>query len=244
MLEIPRPPNKNRILAALPPEEYERIAPHLETLPLHHGQILYETDGRINDVYFPINAMISLVSEMSDGTSVEVGVTGFEGMTGLAVMLGVERSAHATMAQIEGDVIRVKAEVIKSEFKRGGVLQELLLRYAQSLWVMTSQVAACNRVHSVGERLARWLLMSYDRCVCEDLPLTHEFIAMMLGTRRAGVTEAAIILQAEGLIHYKRGHITIIDKEALEHFACECYEIVKKEFNSLLETQPCAAHQR
>lgn len=244
MLETARRPNKNRILAALPPEEYERIAPHLETIPLNHGQILYETDGHIKDVYFPVNSMISLVSEMSDGTSIEVGITGFEGMVGLAVVLGVERSAHATMAQIAGNAKRVRAEVIKSEFKRGGVLQAMLLRYAQSLWLTTSQVAACNRVHSVGERLARWLLMSYDRCVCEDLPLTHEFIAMMLGTRRAGVTEAAIILQAESLIHYKRGHITIIDKEALEHFACECYGIVKREFNSLLETQPSTAHQR
>lgn len=233
MLETPRPPTENQILAALPTEEYERLSPHLKTFPLSHGQVLYEADERIDYVYFPITAMISLVSELSDGTCVEVGVTGYEGMAGLPLVLGVDRSPHECMAQLPGDAIQVKAEVIKSEFKRGGALHDLLLRYAQSLWMMTSQVATCNRVHTVGERLARWLLMSYDRCISDDLPLTQEFIAMMLGTRRAGVTEAAVILQAEGLIKYKRGHITILDRAGLKEFCCECYGIIKAEFDLL-----------
>jgi CRP-like cAMP-binding protein len=229
------PPTENRILAALPKEEYERLAPHLEQVELYHGQCLYDVDGPIDHVYFPLNSMISLVARLSDGSSVEIGVTGFEGMTGLPVVFGVDRSPHECMAQIPDGAMRASAKVIKSEFKRGGVLQHLLLRYAQSLMLQISQVAACNRLHLVEERLARWLLMSYDRCVCEDLPLTQEFVSMMLGVRRAGVTSAAVSLQAEGFIHYSRGRITIKDRKGLEGFTCECYRIVKAEFDRLLD---------
>jgi CRP-like cAMP-binding protein len=175
--------------------------------------------------------MISLVSQLSDGSSVEVGLTGFEGMAGLPVVLGVDRSPHECMAQIPDGAVRASSRAIINEFKRGGALQHLLLRYAQSLMLQISQVATCNRVHLVEERLARWLLMSQDRCVGDDLPLTQEFIAMMLGVRRAGVTGAAVSLQAEGLISYSRGHITITDRAGLEDFACECYEVVKAEFD-------------
>ncbi|HEX8708616.1 MAG TPA: Crp/Fnr family transcriptional regulator [Pyrinomonadaceae bacterium] len=195
--------------------------------------MLYRTSGRIEHVYFPGNAMVSLVSQLSDGTNVEVGVTGFEGMIGLPLLLGVDRSPHECMVQIPDGRVRVRAQAIKSEFKRGGALHDLLLRYMQSLLLTVSQVATCNRVHLVGERLARWLLMSYDRCLSDDLPLTQEFLAMMLGTRRAGVTEAAIALQAEGLINYRRGHITITDKGGPEAAACECYAIIKEEFDRL-----------
>jgi CRP-like cAMP-binding protein len=233
MHEEPRKPAENQILAALPREDYERIASHLELVDMPHGQILYQIDQPIEQVYFPTNSMVSLVSQMSDGMSVEVGVTGFEGMTGLSVVLGVDRSPHEAMVQIPDGAVRASARVIKDEFKRGGALHDLLLRYTHSLLLMTSQVASCNRAHSVGARLARWLLMSYDRCVCTDLPLTQEFLAMMLGTRRAGVTEAAGILQTEGLIKYRRGHITIEDKPRLERYACECYGIVKAEFDRL-----------
>ncbi|HEY0322752.1 MAG TPA: Crp/Fnr family transcriptional regulator [Pyrinomonadaceae bacterium] len=199
-----------------------------------HGKILYNTQDTIEHVYFPTKAMISLVSQLSDGSSVEVGVVGFEGMAGLPFILGVDKSPHECMVQIQDGATRVKAEVIKQEFKRGGKLQDMLLRYTQSLMLQSSQVAACNRIHLIEERLARWLLMSYDRCVCEELPLTQEFLSMMLGVRRAGVTSAAVHLQAEGFIQYRRGHITITDKEALEDFSWECYRIIKADFDSSL----------
>lgn len=223
----------NQILAALPSEDYERLAPHLAPVDLSSGQLLYHADQRIEHVYFPINSMISLVSQLSDGTQVEVGVTGFEGMVGLPVLLGVDRSPHECMTQIPDGALRARAEVIKSEFKLGGALQELLLRYTQSLMLAVSQVATCNRVHLIEERLARWLLMSHDRCPLEVLPLTHDFLAMMLGTRRAGVTQAAVLLQAEGVITYNRGRVSITDRNGLENYACECYKIVKADFDRL-----------
>jgi CRP-like cAMP-binding protein len=228
-----RPPTENRLLATLPKDEYARLAPHLERVHLHHGQVLYNAGERIRYIYFPISAMISLVARLPDGSGVEVGVTGFEGMTGISVVMGVEKSYQECVVQIHDGGMRMSAEVLKSEFKRGGALQALLLRYAHSLMSQVSQCVACNRLHTVEERLARWLLMSYDRCVCDDLPLTHEFLSQMLGARRAGVTEAAIILQAEGLIHYRRGHIQITDRSGLQEFACECYPIIKAEFNRL-----------
>lgn len=229
--QLIRPPTENCILDALPAKEYERLAPHLEKVQLSHNQYLYMTNDRMEHLYFPINGMISLVSQLSDGSSVEVGVTGYEGMTGISTVLGVDKSPYEAMVQIPGSGFRVKSEVIKSEFKHGGALQDVLLRYAQSLMLQISQVAACNGLHTIEERLARWLLMSYDRCLREDLPLTQEFIAMMLGVRRAGVTTAALTLQNEGFIKYSRGHIAIKDKEGLEDFACECYRIVKAEFD-------------
>jgi CRP-like cAMP-binding protein len=225
--------SENRILAALPAEDYERLAPYLKPVSLPRGQVLYYTGDPIEQVYFPFRSMISIVSRLSDGANVEVGVTGFEGMVGLNFLLGSEKSPYECMVQIPDGGMQCRADVIKAEFKRGGALQDRLHRYTQSLLVLTAQAAACNRAHLVGERLARWLLMSYDRCVCAELPLTHEFLSMMLGVRRAGVTEAAIILQTEGLIKYNRGHITIVDREGLEDFACECYGIVKAEFDTL-----------
>jgi len=237
----PCPPNENQshenhILAALPREQYERLAPHLEPIELNHGQMLYEIDGAIDYVYFPVNAMVSLVSQLSDGSSVEVGVVGFEGIAGLPLVMGANRSPHEMMSQIPGAAIRLKSEVMKAEFKRGGALQDMVMRYTLGQLIQTSQVAACNRLHSIEERLARWLLMSHDRCLCDDLPLTHEFLSMMLGVRRAGVTTAAIALQTEGFINYQRGHIQMTDRPGLEDFACECYGIVKAEFDRLLTT--------
>jgi CRP-like cAMP-binding protein len=233
LVETSRPPNKNRILAALSPEDYERLAPHLEQVEMPHGRILYKANDIIEHVYFPTNSMISLLSQTSDGSSVEVGLTGFEGMTGLSVVLGVERSPHIAMVQIHDGAMRLKTAVLREEFKRGGRLQAVLLRFTQSLMLQISQVAACNRLHMVEERLARWLLMSHDRCICDDLPLTQEFISLMLGVRRAGVTTAAIALHAEGYINYKRGHISITDREGLETFSCDCYRIIKAEFDRL-----------
>jgi CRP-like cAMP-binding protein len=226
-----RPPTENRILNALPNEEYKRLAPYLDFIETKHGQILYQTNQTIDYVYFPDKAMISLVSQMADGGSVEVGVVGFEGIAGLPFVLGVEESPHETMVQIQDGAARMPAHVLREEFKRGGLLQDVLLRYTQSLLLLTSQVAACNRAHSVEERLARWLLMCSDRCLCEDMALTHELLAMMLGVRRAGVTTAAVALQADGLIHYSRGHIQITDRQGLENYACECYPRIKAEFD-------------
>ncbi len=231
--QAPSPPHRNHILAALPQADYDRLAPHLEQIELPLGRILYPADGLINYAYFPTHAMISLVSQQPDGATVEVGLTGFEGMTAISLVLGVDRSPHQCIVQINDGGIRARADVIMEEFKRGGALHDLLLRYAQSLLQQVSQIAACNRLHSVEERLARWLLMSHDRCICDELPLTHEFISQMLGVRRAGVTTAALALQAEGFIHYTRGRITIKDRPGLEDFACACYPILKAEFDRL-----------
>lgn len=227
------PVAENRILSALSAEDYERLTPRLEPVVLTHGQILHTQNDLIDYVYFPTNGMISLVSLTSDGSSVEVGTVGFEGMTGLSIILGVERPPHETLVQLPGDAMRLRADLLLEEFKRGGALHNLLLRYTQSLIHQISQIAACNRLHLVEERLARWLLMSHDRYEGESLPLTQEFIATMLGVRRAGVTIAASALQTEGYINYKRGHITVKDREGLEYFACECYQIVKEEFDRL-----------
>ena len=233
MSESPRPQNENHILSALPPEDYERLAAHLEPVKLPHGQILYESGGSMEYAYFPINMMISLLSQMSDGGSVEVGLVGFEGMSGISLLLGVDKSPHQAMVQIPDGALRVKAEVIRREFKRGGALNGLLLRFTEAMILQISQVAACNRIHTVEERLARWLLMTRDRTASDELELTQEFLAMMLGCRRAGVTTAAITLQGAGVIRYSRGHITILDKPGLEALACECYSVVKAEFDRI-----------
>jgi CRP-like cAMP-binding protein len=184
-------------------------------------------------VYFPQNAMVSLISHTASGESVEVGIVGFEGIAGISSILGVDKSPHEAMVQIPDGGVRLPVRVLREEFKRAGALHDRLLRYTQGLLLHTSQVAVCNRLHTLAERLARWLLMSYDRCACEDLPFTQEFLSLMLGVRRAGVTEAAVILQTEGYIKYKRGHIQIIDREGLGQFTCDCYDIVKEEFNLL-----------
>jgi CRP-like cAMP-binding protein len=234
MHEEPRLPNENKILSRLPPEDYERLRPHLEPVELRHGQVLHEAGGMMEYVYFPQNAMTSLISHTAAGESVEVGVVGFEGIAGISAVLGVDRSPHEAMVQVPDGGTRLPVRVLREEFKRGGELHDRLLRFTQGLLLQTSQVAACNRLHSLSERLARWLLMSYDRCACEDLPFTQDFLSLMLGVRRAGVTEAALILQTEGYIHYRRGHIQITDREGLAQYTCDCYTIVRAEFDLLI----------
>ncbi len=234
MYEAVSPQGENHILSGLPAEDYQRLSSHLETVKLRHGQILYEAGGPMDYVYFPSGSMVSLISQLSDGSSVEIGITGYEGMVGVSAMLGVDRSPHEAMVQIPDGAVRMKTGVMKEEFKRGGAMHDSLLRYIQMLLLQTGQIAACNRLHSIGERLARWLLMSQDRCRCDELPFTQEFLAMMLGIRRAGVTEAALILQAEEYISYRRGQITIRDRAGLEEFSCECYRIVRDEFDRLV----------
>jgi CRP-like cAMP-binding protein len=237
MSDQSRQPTNNRILDALPFEDFDRLAPHLKPHDLASGDILYGMETRVDHVYFPVSGMISLVCQSSAGASVEVGVVGREGMAGISTILGVDVAPHETMAQIEGSALQMEAAVLKTEFKNGGALNTLLLRYVHAMLLQISQVAACNRMHQVEPRLARWLLMSSDRTEMEKLPLTHEFLAMMLGTRRAGVTEVAIELQKHGLINYTRGHIIISDREGLEDIACECYGVIKAEFARLASTQ-------
>jgi CRP-like cAMP-binding protein len=234
MSATPHPQFHNHILASLPPEDYERLAPHLEPVELFLGEIIQEAEEKITHVYFPERSMISLISHTPNGDSVEVGIVGFEGMVSISAVLGVDKSPHEMLVQINDGAMRLPVGVLQAEFKRAGVLHDKLLRYTQGLLLQTSQVAVCNAKHSISERLARWLLMSRDRCVCDDLPFTHEFLSLMIGVRRAGVTEAALILQAEEYISYKRGHIMILDRQGLEEHSCDCYEIVKAEFDLLV----------
>lgn len=225
---------RNRILAALPPDEYARLLPHLTAVSLPLGETLYHAGENIAFVYFPCSGIVSLVTHMLDGASVEVGVVGRDGMVGLSILLGDERSPTQAVVQIADSAMRLSAGRLRQELARGEQLVKLLLLYTQARLFQVSQTAACNRNHHIGERLARWLLTCRDRVDSDELVLTQEFIAEMLGTRRAGVSEAASILQTQSLIHYSRGHITVLDREGLEQFSCECYAAVKKEFDRLL----------
>lgn len=227
------PKVENRLLAALPPEEYKRLLPHLEEVRLPLGKIIIAPEETIPDVYFPTGALISLVSLMEDGRSVEAGVIGVEGMAGLPVVLGGGTTPMRSMVQIEGAGVKVKANVAKAEFDRGGALQKALHRYMHALFVSFSQSAACNRLHPIEGRLARWLLMASDGVQSDHLPLTHDYLGTMLGIRRAGVTEACVILRDRGLINYSRGNMRITNRNGLKDVACECYEIVKKEFDRM-----------
>lgn len=218
---------QNQILASLPAVEYERLLPHLETVNLQHGDVIYEIDERIEHVYFPAISIISLVTQMEDGKIIEVGLVGCEGMSGMAVILGQERSGERAIVQVPDSAVRVPTKVIRDEFNRGDMLQKRLLCYAYHLMRQVSQTAACNAAHSVEERLCRWLLMCQDLTKSDHLDLTQEFIAEMLGTRRATVNVAAMTLQSANLIKYNRGRITILDRAGLEAFACECYETLK-----------------
>jgi CRP-like cAMP-binding protein len=224
----------NQLLAALPRLEYQRLAPHLQPVSLSVGQILHEPGETIREVYFPNRAMISLVSMMEDGSTTEIGLVGNEGMVGLPVFLGGKFTTSLAIVQISDGAMKLDAEVLKEEFHRGGELQRRLLLYTQALLTQVSQSAACNRQHTIEERLARWLLSVQDRVQKDELPLTQEFIANMLGIRRSGVTVAATTLQRAGMIRYSRGKITILDQENLEATACECYRLVQSEFIRLL----------
>jgi CRP-like cAMP-binding protein len=228
------PSTANRILNALTRPEYERLAPHLEPVTLWAGEVLCQPDEPITQVYFPSRGTVSIVSAFEDGGSVEVGMVGNEGMFGVCVFLGTISTPLLAQVQLAGDGLRMRADVLKREFEKGGQLQDLLLRYTQAFITQIAQTAACNRAHATEGRLAKWLLMCQDRSHSRELELTHEFISTMLGIRRAGVTEAAGQLQNIGAINYARGHITITDRERLEAISCECYPVVKREFNRLL----------
>jgi CRP-like cAMP-binding protein len=222
---------KNQILANLSEEESQRIQRHLERVDLAHGKILYEIGEPIRYVYFPLFSMISLVTQMSDGKIVEVGLVGNDGMSGISTIMGIKSSGDRAVVQIPNGAIRVKVDVIQEEFKKAGSLQRNLLNYANALMRQVSQTAACNASHTTEERLSRWLLMCHDRVESDHLNLTQEFIAEMLGTRRATVNVAAVMLQSADLIKYQRGRITIVDRPGLEAFSCECYATLKAAVN-------------
>ncbi|MBM0740267.1 Crp/Fnr family transcriptional regulator [Phormidium sp. CLA17] len=224
----------NWLLKALPPEDYQRLLPHLEwvSLPLH--QVIYEANNAIQYVYFPIGAMISLVSTLLNGSTIEVGIIGHKGMAGISVILSGTTGTHRALVQVAGDALRLEATVLQAEFGEGGSLQKILLRYVQALLVQTSQSVACNRFHTTEKRLARWLLLVADAVSKEEFLLTQEFIGQMLGVRRAGVTVAAGNLAQLGLIRYTRGKIEVVSRHGLEDFSCECYGVIRNEFSRML----------
>jgi CRP-like cAMP-binding protein len=228
------PQTKNRILNSLPPVEYERLSLKLEPVTLSRKQVLYRPDQPITHVYFPDSGTVSIVSVFEDGRNVEVGMVGNEGMFGVNVFLGSISTPLEAVVQLPGEALRMRADVLGSEFRQCGPLHDMLLRYTQAFIMQVAQNAACNRAHYVEGQVAKWLLMCADRSPTQELELTQEFIATMLGIRRPGVTETAGVLRDKGLINYVRGHITIIDREGLEELTCECYRLVKKEFERLV----------
>jgi CRP-like cAMP-binding protein len=229
----PVPFSQNQLLASLPLDELQRLHPHLEEVFLDYGQSIILPNQPIAFIYFPLDCLLSLVTVMEDGSSVESGAIGREGMAGIPVLLDAGMTPMQTLAQIPGRAVRVKAEILKAEFNTSPALQKLLYRYIHTITVVGSQTAACNRLHPVEIRLCRWLLMSSDGIGSTQLPLTQEFLATMLGSRRASVSEAAAKLQEAGLICYYRGQIQIVDRKGLETTACECYQVVKAEYDRL-----------
>jgi CRP-like cAMP-binding protein len=234
----PHDPKQNHLLAALPPGEFGRIAPHLELVTLKLGEVLYESGGRLKHVYFPTNSIVSLLYVMVDGASAEIAVVGNEGILGISLFMGGETTPSRAVVQSEGVGYRLPAEKLKLEFNRAGPMMHLLLRYTQALITQMSQTAVCNRHHSVDQQLCRWLLLSLDRLSSDELTMTQELIANMLGVRREGVTEAAGKLRDAGVIEYSRGHIKVLQRLKLEEQVCECYAVVKKEFDRLLSDIP------
>ena len=232
---VQQSPRQNHLLAALPPADYERLLPHLEHVPLQLGWVVYESGGQQGYVYFPTNSIVSLLYVMQDASSAEIAIVGNEGVVGIALFMGGESTPSRAVVQSAGHGYRLKASVLMTEFNQGGKLQHLLLRYTQALITQMSQTAVCNRHHSIDQQLCRWLLLSMDRLPSNELTMTQELIANMLGVRREGVTEAAGKLQAAGLIHYSRGKITVLDRPKLEAKVCECYTVVKHEYDRLLQ---------
>ena len=227
-------PSGNRLLDGLPREEYERLLLHAEQVYLPQGQSVVAPEKPVEHIHFPTGALISLVSLMRDGGAVEAGLAGREGMTGLSALLGVRTTPMENVAQIAGGAVKVNVEAVQAEFDRDGVFQHRVRRYMHALFVTSAQTTACNRLHNTEQRLARWLLRASDATGSEDLPLTQEYLGVMLGVRRAGVTEVAIRLRDQGIIDYVRGHIRIVERRRLEQVGCECYGVIKKEFDEML----------
>lgn len=233
-IRIQPSPQQNHLLAALPEEDYARMLPILEHVPLPLGQSLYESGEQLQYVYFPTTSIISMLYVLENGSSAEIAIVGNEGILGISLFMGGETTPSCAIVQSAGYAYRMRASLLKQEFGRNGPMMRLLLRYTQALITQMTQTAVCNRHHSIEQQLCRWLLLSLDRLSANDLQMTQELIANMLGVRREGVTEAAGRLQREGLIRYVRGHIWVLDRARLENHVCECYQVVKAEFERLL----------
>ena len=228
----------NHLLAALPVDSSQRWAPHLESVDLPLGAVLYESGGELSHVYFPTTAIVSLLYVMEDGSSAEIAVVGNEGIVGISLFMGGESTPSRAVVQSAGKGLRLNAPLMKAEFDRAGFVLHLFLRYTQALITQMAQTAVCNRHHSLDQQLCRWLLLSLDRLQGNHLVMTQELIANMLGVRREGVTESALKLQSAGLIRYARGQITVLDRGGLEKRSCECYAVVKREYDRLLAPKP------
>lgn len=233
-------PSQNHLLAALPAPEFDRLSPHLEAVQLRPGDVLHESGGKLSHVYFPTTAIISLHYLLENGGSSEIAGIGNEGVLGVNLLMGGDTTPSRAVIQTAGLAFRIKATILLEEFQMGGAVMRLLLRYTQALITQMSQTAVCNRHHSVDQQLCRWLLLTLDRSSGNELTMTQELIAGMLGVRREGVTEAAGRLQAQGIISYRRGHITVLQRAGLEQQVCECYAVVRKEVKRLLSD----VHQR
>src|ERR1044072_8324182 len=235
-------PTKNRLLGMRPQEECERILPHLGYVPFSLGEVVYESGGRMSYIYFPTTAIVSLPYVMENGSGAELGMAGNEGLVGIALFMGGDTTPNRAVVQSAGGAFRMRAKVLQGEFSRGGTFQRLLLRYTQALITQMSQTAVCNRLHTIEQQLCRWLLLSHDRLDSDELVMTQELIANMLGVRREGVTAAAGRLQEQGLISYVRGRIHVLDRRGLEAAVCECYKVVKDEYDRLLGDESLRPH--
>jgi CRP-like cAMP-binding protein len=233
-MSSPHSPKQNHLLAALPAEDFARLLPDLELMAMPLGWAVYESGAHMGYLYFPTTSIVSLLYVMESGGSAEIAITGNEGLVGISLFMGGETTPSRAVVQSAGNGYRLKASILKREFALGGNLQHLSLRYTQALITQMAQTAVCNRHHSVDQQLCRWLLLSLDRLESNELIMTQELIANMLGVRREGVTEAAGKLQTAGVIQYRRGKITVVDRPKLERRVCECYRVVKNEFDRLL----------
>ena len=233
-MSVPHSPNQNYLLAALPEAEFERLAPHLELVPMRLGEMLYEPGGQLQHAYFPTTAVVSLHYVMESGATAETAGVGNEGVVGISLFMGGDTTPSSAVVQTAGHGYRLPGRLLKEEFKRAGLMQQLLLRYTQALSTQMFQTAACNRHHSVEQQLCRWLLLTLDRLPSNGFVMTQELVASILGVRRESITEAAGKLQRAGFIRYRRGHIAVLERSGLEAGACECYAVVKKEMARLL----------
>jgi len=234
MLMLANSPNQNHLLAALPTEEFERLSAHLELVSMPIGKMLYEPNEQLQHAYFPTTCIVSLHYVMESGASAETAGVGNEGVVGVSLFMGGNTTSSSAVVQTAGNAYRLERRLLKQEFDRAGALQRLLLRYTQALMTQMTQTSVCNRHHSVEQQLCRWLLLTLDRLPTNELVMTQELVASMLGVRREGITEAAGNMQRAGYINYRRGHISVLNRSGLEAHTCECYAIVKKEMSRLL----------
>ena len=233
-MSLPHSPKQNHLLAALPAAEFERLAGHLQLVPMPLGEILYEPGGQVQHAYFPTTAIVSLHYVTESGASAEIAGVGNEGVVGISLFMGGQSTPSSAVVQTAGHAYRLGRHLLKEEFDRTGPVLQLLLRYTQALITQMTQTAVCNRHHSVEQQLCRWLLMTLDRVPSGQLVMTQELVARMLGVRREGITEAAGRLQNAGFIRYRRGHIAVLERSGLEARTCECYAVVKSELGRLL----------